>query len=572
MILSRVTHLCHKEALVHGFLPMLIMVHSFKEHTFTHFTYCGHCRRFLWGVANQGLKCSECEFVCHFSCQKSAPPCTSVQNKAARVLRSYSTSTGSSSTPTSSSSKSGSRSPIITALSRSPTNGSRAKSPTNGSREISPTLAPQAEETQPIESFGEAVEKIKSIVTSPEFEDVLVTAALHASDDSQPSNEYLATLPSLNPQTATKNSTRFVSRCGPMFAVRDSIILLLSWENPLQTMVAMVLYCIACFYPKIILFGPHFALMHWMTNAHQKRFRSSSLSPPLPSPPVARSTVAAPTPTASHSVPLRTASPAGKRTGSFTFNIGGSSNNYEESSPEYLKNLQNLQNMMGEMSDLYDTVCENLHYINWGSRQYSIWIFQGLVLSMILLSILISFVSMRDIMLGGGIFMFVSNTRFVKHVMKQITPKAMAIGKKSFESIMDLYDEYERVLDRQTIIQEISVYENQRRGPSGEFSADELLPLERGSWTDSTGIIPREAKKEEAPEGYCWTENAWEVDTSGSWTDDMLGIEMLVIPEDDGWVYTDDLWRPCKADILKYRVTRRRRWIRHYEENRKRGR
>ena len=82
--------------------------------------------------------------------------------------------------------------------------------------------------------------------TSEHIQSVIVTAALHASDSNEPPNEYLANLPPLNAQASAKNFVRFASRCGFMFSFRDSVLLLLSWEKPLDTCVAMAIYCMIC--------------------------------------------------------------------------------------------------------------------------------------------------------------------------------------------------------------------------------------------------------------------------------------------------------------------------------------
>lgn len=95
-------------------------------------------------------------------------------------------------------------------------------------------------------SDDQGLVKVKKIATSQEFQNVLVSAAIHSSDTTQPANEYLANLPPLNAQNTAKNFSRFVSRCGPMFSARDNLILLLSWNKPIDTLVALLIYCIIC--------------------------------------------------------------------------------------------------------------------------------------------------------------------------------------------------------------------------------------------------------------------------------------------------------------------------------------
>lgn len=100
-----------------------------------------------------------------------------------------------------------------------------------------------------------SLSKLKDIATSEEFQNVLVSAAVYATNTTTPPNEYLANLPPLHPQSTAKNFSRFVSRCGPMFSFRDNVILLLSWHKPMDTLAALLVYCLIC---KIEIFVSHF--------------------------------------------------------------------------------------------------------------------------------------------------------------------------------------------------------------------------------------------------------------------------------------------------------------------------
>ena len=42
--------------------------HSFSKKTYHRPTYCHHCTDLLWGLTNQGLQCSDCNFVSHEKC------------------------------------------------------------------------------------------------------------------------------------------------------------------------------------------------------------------------------------------------------------------------------------------------------------------------------------------------------------------------------------------------------------------------------------------------------------------------------------------------------------------------
>jgi hypothetical protein len=86
---------------------------------------------------------------------------------------------------------------------------------------------------------------IHAIASSDKLHTILATAATNEQD---PINAYLANQPALNPQLTAKNFTRFVSRCGPVFAFRNKLLLLLSWENPVDTFIALIIYCLVCKY------------------------------------------------------------------------------------------------------------------------------------------------------------------------------------------------------------------------------------------------------------------------------------------------------------------------------------
>jgi hypothetical protein len=78
---------------------------------------------------------------------------------------------------------------------------------------------------------------------------ILSSAVNASSEDIQaPAMKYLMNQTPLNPQVTTRNFTRFVSKCSPIFAFRDAVIRLISWENTADTLLAMVVWCLICKY------------------------------------------------------------------------------------------------------------------------------------------------------------------------------------------------------------------------------------------------------------------------------------------------------------------------------------
>lgn len=81
------------------------------------------------------------------------------------------------------------------------------------------------------------------IVTSDKFQTMVADAA---TNQEEPVSAYLDNQAALNPQTTAKNFTRFVSRCGPVYAFRDRLLLLLSWDNRVDSFISLLVYCLIC--------------------------------------------------------------------------------------------------------------------------------------------------------------------------------------------------------------------------------------------------------------------------------------------------------------------------------------
>ncbi|KAI7863426.1 hypothetical protein BDF14DRAFT_1734008 [Spinellus fusiger] len=224
-----------------------------------------------------------------------------------------------------------------------------------------------------------------------------------------------------------------------MFAARDTLLLLLSWHRPLETMLALVTYCCVCLSPGLLLLAPCTVLLHWMTLTHEKRASTPARD------------VSSPKPTGTFPLPF---------TSSFFLPM-------DEASPEYLKNLQNLQNMMGEMSDLYDAVYARVHHFDWSSETEATRLFQGLLLVTAGVACVVALVPFRYLALGGGVSLFIANTRFVKYIVKQMMPQVLVIGQLHLESVMANYEALEQQLENQMAVVEVSLYEHQKTQEAG---------------------------------------------------------------------------------------------------------
>ncbi|ORE12239.1 hypothetical protein BCV71DRAFT_191390 [Rhizopus microsporus] len=358
------------------------------------------------------------------------------------------------------------------------------------------------------------------VLTSEKFQTILANAA---TNQDKPVTAYLKKQPPLNPQNTTKNFTRFVARVGPIFSFRDRVMLLLSWEKPLDTWISLIIYCLMCLYPKLLLFIPQLFLMYLIlsnhSNSKKKKENGSSTPASLPFP--------------------------------FSLFQPGS-----DDSPEYLRNLQNIQNSMGEVSDAYDWIVEQSSHIDWSSEQETVHILQLLVASIFMTCIVAIFVPLNMIFLSAGLFVYASNTRFAKYIMKELQPYMIQSGKRYVKSWHDWYKQSESILDRELSTGEVSIFENQVWTSDLGYIHDQQAP-----WSTWTGHQSWAAKTQvKPPKGHRWKQLEWTIDKVGPWVDSELGVEICVSVDKFGWVYTDD---PARLSMPK---TRRRRWVRAYEK------
>ncbi|SAL99082.1 hypothetical protein [Absidia glauca] len=518
--------------------------HSFKEATFGRLTYCDQCDGLLWGLVRQGVKCEGCGYSCHQACQSSAPKCNQ------QTSNTYPT-----------------------------TLSSKLHKKLQTARRQEPAVTNDAPIQPPLQS-------IQELVTADYLEQCVVSAAIQSMDNTLPVNDYLATLPPLHPQSTAKNFSRFVSRCGPIFGFRDKVILLLSWDQPLDTFVALVAYCIVCFYPKLLLFIPQLTLLHILIGGYYKRFgdnqrhatgeehtvtsTDNAVTRTLPGD-VDASPSTATTTTANMSATATAAAAASgpTRRSAFAFSLATALfPMFDESSPEYGRNLQNMQNMMGETSDLYDLVQSTGHYFDWSDEETSLWLLQGVLLSMVGVSAAVYFIPFHLICLGGGVAMFMLNTRFAKYLVKELGPMLTQLNHKVVPWVIQQNALVKAVIQQQDHFQEISLYENQRWSTELDAFTSHLLTNERGTWSDYQGR-PYIVKSAPPPlKQYHWIEDDWELDTVGSWKEETLGIELLMKPDKEGWVYFDDTWsRPALGFQNGVTTTRRRRWTRKCQCN-----
>ncbi|ORY97557.1 integral peroxisomal membrane peroxin-domain-containing protein [Syncephalastrum racemosum] len=357
--------------------------HDFQPTTLTHFTYCDRCRRFIWGLRNQALSCSACGFVCHLAC--GADPALICERKEEL-----------------------SKSPAEQALKKLQkldddqryTSGEKQHEDQPNSDlhpESHPNVHPHPH--LPVPNTKHAAIRF--------IEDLILEATLEA--DNRPVSEYVLNPPALNAQTTAKNFTRFIARCSFVFELRDSFILLLSWNNSMHTWLALLSYCYLCLHPVWLLLTPQAFMIYIITRNHTQRNdqnHKQSICPP-------EYRKSSPQ-TSSKGAP---ASPADYPTLSTPWNVASYLFAMSEDSPEYRRNLQNIQNMMGDFSDLYDYCASYAHYTSWSCESCTSLALQLVIFSGLVTVAFIYILPLKQIMLFSGVFVFFLNTRFVKSLL-----------------------------------------------------------------------------------------------------------------------------------------------------------
>lgn len=117
---------------------------------------------------------------------------------------------------------------------------------------------------------------------------------------------------------------------------------------------------------------------------------------------------------------------------------------------------------MGEISDIYDTIAGYAHYFDWSSEADTIRVLQLVLLSTVGVSLVAWFVPLNIIFLVAGVSVFLVNTRFAKHLIKQLLPLTVEYGQTKMEMAAQWYAQLEKQVDEQGRIREISLFENQR--------------------------------------------------------------------------------------------------------------
>ncbi|KAI9251411.1 integral peroxisomal membrane peroxin-domain-containing protein [Phascolomyces articulosus] len=518
-------------------MPSATKFHRFKRKNFQGLVYCDYCEKLLWGLARQGVHCVECEYNCHEECSKMVVQCRpprrispdslSVTDSEAESLSKYTSPRGSlhqddfmhhhphhphhhhhhtNSIHSVTSNNNKKRTPpaidtdSIGEVLRSPT-FSAASMPnnitdhisnnnhsthnninTNNNNNNNSTSSPHRPSPTLSSSVKAYRKSLKQHVQNTIVQAVPVSSKIVSNNQNGSSV--------LNPQTTAKSFARVVARSRALYNITESVYDIYAWKHTFTSISCVLLWIVLCLYPSLLLVVPPALVLGLYIQVGIK-----------------------PTTTASKALVPR----------------------YDESSPEYFANLERTQQSMQFLIRIYDNLAYHLGHI---------WLTPG---SYRLLTAVATITSILFWALGRWIIMMIglvilTNKTWVgstAEVCLQFILELMQTAMDVFQKLAFLSFSKNKKRAKGNLVNgtgsfsqtqpiEISLYENQRWWAGSGYTS-QLLRSERAGWSNLTGSEPLPSKEEmPPPASYEWGETGWELDITGPWTDEQLGLGKIL--------------------------------------------
>ncbi|KAI9496012.1 hypothetical protein BDB00DRAFT_882235 [Zychaea mexicana] len=199
---------------------------------------------------------------------------------------------------------------------------------------------------------------------------------------------------------------------------------------------------------------------------------------------------------------------------------------YDENSPEYYANLERTQQSMLFLIRIYDNIAYHLGHIWLSPGSYRLLAAGAMATSVVF------WVLGRWVIMLIGLVILVNKTwvgstaEVCMQFLLELMQTAMdVLHKLVFATFATRKTSSLSSLSSKPV--EVSVYENQRWWAGSGYTS-QLLRSERAGWSNLTGSEPLPGKDEmPAPASYEWGETGWELDITGPWTDEQLGIGKL---------------------------------------------
>ncbi|KAI8815231.1 integral peroxisomal membrane peroxin-domain-containing protein [Cladochytrium replicatum] len=341
--------------------------HDFRVFTYTSPAFCDHCSRFMWGISNQGLKCSKCNYDVHKKCESSVKsPCPGpvVEESASSAFSSPRASIDESDAvpaqpslnPTNTGTMSASTTPAI------PLSSATANPP------VRARTGKRVDDESPANTTG----LVQNLVAN--------TASTSAAIEKEKSN-----IPALNLLTTTPfNFSRLINRLDPVVNAHDRIVEILTWEKPAETILTIIGFVFICRYPIFIAIIPQ-ALVLFLIGSNYYAKTKRSLKPDS--------------------------------------SRGGPS--YSVGSSQYVKNMTFIQNSMAMFVDAYDLIMSHLNYLDWTDPELTKGVMMYTVVSIVPTLIAVWFIPLNYVLLVVGLAVFFQNTALFRAGVGTLQPALM---------------------------------------------------------------------------------------------------------------------------------------------------
>ncbi|KAI1318366.1 hypothetical protein EDD11_006704 [Mortierella claussenii] len=441
--------------------------HRFQEKTFTKLTYCDYCTKLLWGVAKQGVTCEGCHFNCHKKCSELVyDNCIrSIHIPTADELRRARTGSRGARAGAEAEAEVEIGAPAGAEVTASgPKKPTPRRANTEGMRvSIPPAIVSSSQPLQnlvekkyprqlDLENADEEHQQSKNRQQEPGpaspapgrasfLEDAIISAAIRMSlpgdISALPKNDH----PPLTIQATTINFTRFVHKTTALFWFQDRVEDVLTWKDPWNTALVLVLYCFVCIYPMLLFLLPQTIMATIMIYFFQQK-TSRQQQKILGIKPHSNSS------SHNNSIPTQEQQLSAEEAyieaqeklhhnryhvyhdEDYLENPSSSDDEEERRSTgvQYLSNLQHIQNMMGDISNAHDVIKPLFQHLDWSDEAEAIMIVQASMLAFVGMSLIMWFVPWRWVFMLGGVSSMLANSPWGKIVVKECIPLAKDVA------------------------------------------------------------------------------------------------------------------------------------------------
>ncbi|KAH7876231.1 integral peroxisomal membrane peroxin-domain-containing protein [Lentinula edodes] len=389
----------------------------------------------------------------------------------------------------------------------------------------------------------------------------------------------------LSIQITSVNFKRFIERVGPVFWLQDRLEEIVFWRRGSKvTGTWLAVYCFLCYIPRLVFLLPHVILIAIiLASVHYPPYK-----PPPPSVSFSDHTSAATPTDATTDANYATPSTAGS---SLPAPVA-------EDSVDWQANIQAIQNLMGLYADIHIAITPYLSHLSLSPNDpqiskpkspYTLPILTVLILSFPILVFLVTSTifpaRLVCFVCGAGPVLFLNpqlrqwtsdtislltylqsslpDSRYSPIIILPIPPIMRRLSFRLFgvsppsQITLDSYSinllrkrvkmRFQRILDDNNLsndvwiseMREVELWENERLDPGITAISANLTFSLAPNWE----FVPTED---------------WRADLVGDWI-----REGWVSDEDeDGWIYTNDVWLVPADHAYSGAVTRRRRWVR----------